>query len=998
MPDPHGIVGEIEIFLNSKEGLDKGRLQDLAGPYATMCEEANNRLRRCADYLRRGLHAEAIHHAEIQPDLLDLIAGLDFSGSEDWCALCTENNLPVAPALLMDIAEQLNKAYVVERGAKHLLARLRVLSLSRASVGQRLGVLRSLAELDPGNAHLEEDIIAFEKARIEEISADIKEAFQAKNIRKLTRLNTELAWQNWVQTPPPKLLEAVTSMIRQLQVEKAQGKLSAILPELHNAYSAMSHEECKQLLGRWDDIIAGNSLTLSADMQSQVQPIVDWVAGRDYELQQEQDFISTCSALSAALDEHTSVADLHKMHQKARSFDQPLPEELEHKFSAKLVELELAGRRRSRMILMGGVAAVLVIGGAVAFMVHRNIVEGRVNGCKTRLAAAIDKAIGTGDWSSPVKTWEWIKREHPDLVADSRLQILKERLDKGVTEESTRASKFREVMEKLKKAGPGNPDSGLMDLAKELAKASEEILELTNFTTEVSRERRLAQKKIDDAFLKEVLAVTEKLNAADTTPITGNFSNDTKEQLETRLRDINKCKAGLQEIERQIDGLLARTSVSPGAKDGLTPLKRKLESLYAAADGTKVAVVKWIGELDKQDAERIAVLRLANYVRSSDVLKTALEDFGKKFPLSQKKEQFTKAASQAAKWASVEHWMLMTAPWGNSAIPAKASGIPMRIEEIGKYLKKYPLSPIKKSSGEYIAYLKKAAAVLGDDSPWLGDNGLRNNLESPIMLLHSFKCPEGKRYYKTKNGRISEDSIGLQIEIVKAKDMSAARIIFKGATRKNLKAAPGPSPQLKLGEEISDRLEELTTATWNTLGLDIAKRIKDCKEVDPILRAILLTKVLGIVQDTGWGLNDELPSILNRLERLRVNEINWMDPTNRNARADIKVKAALAGITPFASLKKTIQDKRQAMFKHLKMSFVGRGMALKDEQGWTVLTPRMNTVLQDGSTIWAVSDSKLSNDWVLTKVGDIRNGKVVINSLLITGLPEGTMVFIRKGQ
>jgi hypothetical protein len=97
-------------------------------------------------------------------------------------------------------------------------------------------------------------------------------------------------------------------------------------------------------------------------------------------------------------------------------------------------------------------------------------------------------------------------------------------------------------------------------------------------------------------------------------------------------------------------------------------------------------------------------------------------------------------------------------------------------------------------------------------------------------------------------------------------------------------------------------------------------------------------------------------------------------------------------------MKKTIQDKRQAMFNRLRISFVGRGMALKDEQGWTVLTPRINTVLQNGSTIWAVSDSKLSDDWVLTKVGDIRDGKVVMSSFLITGLPEGTMVFIRKGQ
>ena len=49
---------------------------DLAESYITLVKEANDRLRRCAEYLHRGMRSEAVHLAECQPRLLELAEAL----------------------------------------------------------------------------------------------------------------------------------------------------------------------------------------------------------------------------------------------------------------------------------------------------------------------------------------------------------------------------------------------------------------------------------------------------------------------------------------------------------------------------------------------------------------------------------------------------------------------------------------------------------------------------------------------------------------------------------------------------------------------------------------------------------------------------------------------------------------------------------------------------------------------------------------------------------
>jgi hypothetical protein len=80
MADHQHIIDQIRAFIAAADHTKTPHLVELASEYASLCNDVNARLRKCTDYLRRGLRAEAIHLAEEHPVLLDMVSALDLSG------------------------------------------------------------------------------------------------------------------------------------------------------------------------------------------------------------------------------------------------------------------------------------------------------------------------------------------------------------------------------------------------------------------------------------------------------------------------------------------------------------------------------------------------------------------------------------------------------------------------------------------------------------------------------------------------------------------------------------------------------------------------------------------------------------------------------------------------------------------------------------------------------------------------------------------------------
>ena len=168
MADYQRVVEFLRDIRTAPPGAPSEELRNFAAQYADLCHVANERLRRCSEFLQKALRSEAIHLAEETPNLLDLVAALDLPDPDIWADYCRVNDLPVPEALQMDRANQLQDAYAADQPVAALLDQHRLLALSRAPVAQRLAVLRQIAALDPaGNWETEQREL--ERARIAEL-------------------------------------------------------------------------------------------------------------------------------------------------------------------------------------------------------------------------------------------------------------------------------------------------------------------------------------------------------------------------------------------------------------------------------------------------------------------------------------------------------------------------------------------------------------------------------------------------------------------------------------------------------------------------------------------------------------------------------------------------------------------------------------------------------------------------------------------------------------
>src|SRR5437016_310907 len=99
MSDIRPVAGTIRASLHSPDLTIDDKLRRAAEAYANACQQANERLSRCADLLSHGMRSEALRLAELTPDLLELVTELDFPERQDWDDRVLMNDLPLPAPL-----------------------------------------------------------------------------------------------------------------------------------------------------------------------------------------------------------------------------------------------------------------------------------------------------------------------------------------------------------------------------------------------------------------------------------------------------------------------------------------------------------------------------------------------------------------------------------------------------------------------------------------------------------------------------------------------------------------------------------------------------------------------------------------------------------------------------------------------------------------------------------------------------------------------------------
>ena len=161
MLDYQRIVDDVRSVLwQDADNLDF--LRSAAADFLVACDETNDRLAAAAALLKQGLRSEAIRLCEVEPNLLDTVATLDFPEREQWNGLVAQYGIVAPPPLMLEWASVLNEAYALEQPLADLLRRHRLAALARGPLPVRIGLLRKLAECDADNPAWQEDLTVFE--------------------------------------------------------------------------------------------------------------------------------------------------------------------------------------------------------------------------------------------------------------------------------------------------------------------------------------------------------------------------------------------------------------------------------------------------------------------------------------------------------------------------------------------------------------------------------------------------------------------------------------------------------------------------------------------------------------------------------------------------------------------------------------------------------------------------------------------------------------------
>lgn len=375
--DPQRIVDEIREFLDGADQTLSNKSIELSETHGNICRAINERLRRCQEHLRASLWTEATQLADAEPNLMELCSVLDFKERPAWNNICQlYDDMDLAPSLMMDVYEALNRAYEYFTPLDSLFARHRTMALKRSPLRDRLKVMRQLGERDKMAAFWEEDIIEFERERLIEIREDATAAAEQLDRQSLEELMKEVTSPDWVELPPRNTVRAIKKLIDRVNQAKSRDQLPDLTDRLTQYWEYYAQQfqtadlqqieqdnnwqEMQQLLNQWWGQAEDCGLLKTDPLFATVEPISQAVKSIKQNIQDARSLVSVLDRLKAALSNpKVTKRELEAAYIAVQQSGGMVPNELRSEYEKKLKQLWW--RQHWEKVAGGAIFLILVL-------------------------------------------------------------------------------------------------------------------------------------------------------------------------------------------------------------------------------------------------------------------------------------------------------------------------------------------------------------------------------------------------------------------------------------------------------------------------------------------------------------------------------------------------------------------------------------------------------------------------------------------------------------
>lgn len=863
MPDYQRTIDQLRFQLQSDNLELTDELERLGEEYAEACRQANARLRRCSDFLRKGLRSEAIHYAEASPNLLEFVGLLDFPEREQWDELVSLYQLPQPEPLQLELAEQLNEAYTAQQPVENLMDRHRLLALARAPLSKRMAVLRGLAEKDPEGTFWDEDLQTMEQARFREIASAAKAASRDGNGKLLDSLAAEIAETPWREKPPKNLLPTVRRFADHQARAGARRTLERLEQPLLDAFSALDIASARNLRDEWERSARIAKLEPDSPVMDRVAPALGWVSDEDAREAAERGFQNALAALERALEnDRASLEELERLGHDVMKWDRNVPETTSGRYRNRLASLRLAETRRHRLIIGSALVAICLVVGFVGLLGYRSLQAAEVE----RVAASVETMINNGE----LRQAKELIDQHRDFPALEPWLAVQGSLAKAEKAEADRTAGLKTLMQQARVERDHKAALALLKQAIPLARTPDEKLAIANLEGERQKQRQAFVSERESEIRASIASITELLT-------------DLDEQLE-------KADGG----DPEFDELAARAS------QGLAEAKlmaRSVKSQSAAQIGMLSSRLEGLkqAQADIQEKSRLLAVLAENSLVHPGTgdgrarlqgFSQTLTTYAEAFPDDPRSSDFATVAEEAPLWQGVAAWQELLADW-DRAVPGDLVETRKRLQQCESFLKEHTRCPSVALAREYQTYLE-GIRDRHENADGASDAGIKSqlfNLYSSDLIANVYVLKNetsGTTIYVPTDAEVPDNSPLASVDFyagfngeVKSRTVTVRELASR---------TPVLAPQAKIAKVLRTELPDVAPAEWAPFFEKLSSRILEEPELDDFLRYFLLVRTLEYAAAGDVGLRRELEPYLRRLRDDRIDlAARWMVPNDPDA-------------------------------------------------------------------------------------------------------------------
>ncbi|MGL6193976.1 MAG: hypothetical protein ACRC2T_04050 [Thermoguttaceae bacterium] len=945
------------------------QIAPLAESYSNACKDVNARLLRCSQLIRSGNTSEAVRLAEIEPNLLESFALLDFPEREQWLEVVHTFNLPAADPLFVELAQEINDAYTAVDPLQPLLKKHRLFAISRAPLAERIKLLREMLIMEPENQGWKTDLESYEKVRLRELESDVNAAIASKSISRISQLVRELEQPNWTSKPPEKLITALKASLKIETQRSGLNELRSLAEKLQRAYSEENVDSGVKYAQQWYSLIQNLGNNVPLELGYEVQEPLQWVEEQRKRQQLSRQFQTRLDVFRNSLQSGLTPEQISEMYADLESFaeeaEEEIPEPIVRVFNAKLEAANVRGSRRFRIFVVALVLLCAMLAGGVTFTYFHLRYQGEIN----LVAQTLRKYIDQKDYDLAETYCEEQSKKLPRIfenpsVADTYNE-LKTAIDREKQRRELFAASLRQVEESLKS---GKIDETALMQARSRAEKEDDKAKLAAVENERRKILKEAQRQRDLVLRNELDVLVADYNRL--IPQKGAESDATFSKLSELLAKATEL--------RKMDG----------ASDSL---KNERDSLIMQLD-------QWIAEMKQRRDSKGDITDLTRMISDPEGYAKTLQTLIEKYPTLPLAKDFQTVLAEKPIWNIVDQWNevigklpknIQQKGAGNNDL----NGVAENIKGIEQFLKEW-----KNRNGlftdfkehrivqAHIPYLqactKRVKSDKNNESLLFGlEKQMRKIRTRPLWLYVNEK--DGGRYYLTqepKAGRVryANDTDKEGSVVLAEKDVDSIK----------------EAPHYSFAKDVVETIEKLDRQqeNWPEAVSTLLKRLQDDPLLDPLLKCILLKDLIEVFSVGDTSVQKGYAKHLGILQEDALQQnVNWLDPKSIDAQAERKIAESILARLPSSqsAADATINDAQQLRSSPI-CEFVRAGWAEKTPDGnWRFVTnnekiPRSGYVIVrgspqgDGKTLIRFSDLDLV---------DTASKRIVPNPDLIIGLP-----------